>query len=145
MDYDFHENEDIETISDEREVDIFQHVVIDEHSYCRATNTLNCADCQSKGELIKSMGHKLSYLTQQVSTLLKSRATVCDKSTPMTFRKIKTDKKMNFYTGLSTIALFNAIFVLLKPYLPNITYWKGTKWTKLSTKVVKCLNAMNLY
>ena len=63
VDYDFHENEHIEAISNERQVDIFQHVVINEHSYCRATNTPNCADCQSKGELIKSMGHKLSYLT----------------------------------------------------------------------------------
>ena len=71
-----------------------------------------------KGELIKSMGYKLSYLTHQVSTLIKSRVTVSDKSTAMTFRKIKTDKKMNFYTGLSTIALFNATFLLSKPYLP---------------------------
>ena len=133
VDNDFHENEhNIETVSND-----IQHVVIDEHSYCRSTNTPKCADCQSKGELIKSMGYKLSYLTHQVSTLIKSRVTVSDKSTAMTFRKIKTDKKMNFDTGLSTIALFNATFLLLKPYLPNITYWKGTKWTKLSTKVVK--------
>lgn len=72
--------------------------------------------------------------------LLKSRTTVLDykhKSTPMTFRKIKTDKKMNFYTGISTIILFDTIFRLLKPYLPNITYWKGSKRTKVSTKVVK--------
>ena len=45
VDYDFHENEHIETISDEREVDVFQHVVINEHSYCWPTNTPNCVDC----------------------------------------------------------------------------------------------------
>ena len=82
------------------------------------------------------MRHELSYLTRQVNTLLKS-ITVAGKSTPITFRKIKIDKKMNFYTGMSTVALFNAIFTLLKPHLPNIIYWKGTKWTRLSTKIVK--------
>ena len=99
------------------------------------------------------MRHILSYLTRQVNTLLKS-ITVAGKSTPMIFRKIKTDKKMNFYTGMSTVALFNAMFTLLKPHLPNIIYWKGTKWTRLSTKVVKrtsyqkpknCHNVTNFY
>ena len=36
--------------------------------------------------------------------------------------KIKTDAKMNFYTGIQTIEMFNVIFILIKPYLPNIAY-----------------------
>ena len=36
---------------------------------------------------------------------------------------------MNFYTGISSIALFNIIFSLLYPYLPKIKYWRGRKTT----------------
>ena len=53
----------------------------------------------------------------------------------MTWRIIKNDTKMNFYTGIASIALFNAIQILLKTYCPNITYWQGVKRT--STKIVK--------
>ena len=39
----------------------------------------------------------------------------------------KTDEKMNFYTGVSTIKLFNAIFLIIAPYLPKLCYWRGPK------------------
>ena len=41
--------------------------------------------------------------------------------------KTKTDAKMRFYTGIASVALFNTIFTLIKPYIPHITYWKGSK------------------
>ena len=44
-----------------------------------------------------------------------------------TWKKIKTDAKIRFYTGIASIALFNTIFKLIKPYIPHITYWKGPK------------------
>ena len=34
---------------------------------------------------------------------------------------------MRFYTGISSVALFNTIFKLIKPSIPHITYWKGPK------------------
>ena len=34
---------------------------------------------------------------------------------------------MKFYTGIASVALFNAIFTLIKPYIPHITYRKGPK------------------
>ena len=34
---------------------------------------------------------------------------------------------MRFYTGIASAALFNAIFTLIKPYIPHITYSKGPK------------------
>ena len=39
--------------------------------------------------------------------------------------KTKTDAKMRFYTGIASVALFNTIFTLIKPYIPHITYWIG--------------------
>ena len=45
-----------------------------------------------------------------------------------TWKNIKTDAKMSCYIGISSVALFNTIFTLFKPYIPHITYWwKGSK------------------
>ena len=46
-----------------------------------------------------------------------------------TWKKIKTNAKIRFYTGIASVALFNTIFLLIKPYIPHITYWKGPKHT----------------
>ena len=32
---------------------------------------------------------------------------------------------MNFYTGLSSIEVFSAVFNLIEPYLRSISYWVG--------------------
>ena len=39
------------------------------------------------------------------------------KTSTFTWRKIKTDAKMKFYTGTNAIALFNKIFRLIQPCL----------------------------
>ena len=44
--------------------------------------------------------------------------------------KIKIDAKMRFYTGIASVALFNTVFTLMKPYMPHVTYWKGSKHAK---------------
>ena len=100
MDLIFHEDENIETIT-QTGVDVFQHV-IDDHSYCRDINTTKCADCESKGELIKSTGHKLSYLTRQVNTLLKS-ITVPGKSTPMKNKDRQENDFLHRYVNSSIV------------------------------------------
>ena len=38
-----------------------------------------------------------------------------------------TQKKMNFYTGLSSIKLSEAVYNLLSPYIARLLYWRGTK------------------
>ncbi|XP_057296043.1 uncharacterized protein LOC130624957 [Hydractinia symbiolongicarpus] len=53
----------------------------------------------------------------------------------MTWRIIKSDSKMNYYTGLSSIMLFNTLLLLLKPYLQQVNYWRGSKRACLSTKI----------
>ena len=39
----------------------------------------------------------------------------------------KGRQKMNFYTGLLSIKLFEAVYNLLSPYIPRLLYWRGTK------------------
>ena len=47
--------------------------------------------------------------------------------------KIKSNAKMEFYTGIQAVVLFNDLFLLIKPCLPNLVYWRGKKST-ISTK-----------
>ena len=42
-------------------------------------------------------------------------------------KKTKTDAKTRFYTGTASVALFNTISTLIKPYTPHITYWNRPK------------------
>ena len=48
---------------------------------------------------------------------------------PMSTSLIKTDSKMKFYSGIQSVA-----FALMKPFLPKLVSWRGTK-TIISTKV----------
>ena len=104
-----------------------------DHDYAKGVETAECPGCLSKRQLVKSMANKIKCLSNQVK-VFKLRQQSTTKGN-MSWRKIKTDAKMNFYTGIPSIAIFNALFFLLKPYCPNITYWQGAK--KTSTKIVK--------
>ena len=51
------------------------------------------------------------------------------------WHKAKINAKMNFYTGIQTIEMFNVILILIKNFLPNIVYWTApTKYTVTSWK-----------
>ena len=52
-----------------------------------------------------------------------------------TRRKVKTDAKMKFYTGINTIVLFNEVFRLVQPFSSDIIYWKRPKYEKNFSKV----------
>ena len=58
-----------------------------------------------------------------------------NKRSVFTWRKIKTDAKMNFYTGIQSIAMFNVLFLLLSPFLSKLRYWRGAKRTNTYSKV----------
>ena len=62
---------------------------------------------------------ELNSKKQKRSELLNS------KQSRFSWKKVKTAAKMNFYTGLSSIEVFIAVFNLIEPYLPSISYWVG--------------------
>ena len=51
-----------------------------------------------------------------------------------TWKKNKPDAKMWFYAGIASVALFNTIFILIRMYIPHITYWK---WSKHAMQILK--------
>ena len=98
-------------------------LVLDNYSYCWQKDTPKSLACVNQRNLIEVLVNEINELTLE-SELLK-RKILCYAITnrsSFTWRKIKTDAKTSFYTGIQTIESFNVIFILIKPYLPNIVY-----------------------
>ncbi|XP_004210617.3 uncharacterized protein LOC101241116 [Hydra vulgaris] len=100
---------------------------VSDHSYCSLQSSKVCKVCVDKSNLIESLISKVNTLTLTCQKLKRQKLFHSVKSSVFTWKKIKTDAKMNFYTGLSTIKLFESLFLLIKPYLPNLVYWSGPK------------------
>ena len=91
---------------------LFSSVVLDDHSYCWQKDTPKCLACVDQRNLIEVLVNEINE---------KSLCYANSNRSPFTWHKIKTDVKIN-YTGIQTIEMFNVIFILIKPYLPNIVY-----------------------
>ena len=82
--------------------------------YCLPPNKCPCMTCKDKDALIKSL---------QIKIKLRSTR----QGQHFSWKKIETDQKMNFYTGLSTISTFSVLFSLFHLNLSNMQYWRGTR------------------
>ena len=108
--------------------------VSSDHSYCAAGETLKCNTCTYKDSLIASYNNALQRLTKENQKLKREKLLRTNSNVPFSWTKIGSDRKMNFYTGLSSIKLFEAICQLLQPYLRQLSYWRGAKRV-ISSKV----------
>ena len=79
---------------------------VSDHSYCSIQSSKVCKVCVDKSNLIESLVSKVNVLTLTCQKLKRQKLFDSVKHSVFTWRKIKTDAKMNFYTGLSTIKLF---------------------------------------
>ena len=62
---------------------------------------------------------------------------------PFTAVSIKSDLKIKFYRGIQTVAVFNTIFSLIKPYVSKLVFWRGKK--VISSAVNKKYNTRFFY
>ena len=112
--------------------------VLDDHSYCWQKDTPKCLHCVDQRNLIEVLVNEINKLTLE-NKLLK-RKTLCYANinrSCFTWRKIKTDTKMNFYTGIQTTEMFNVIFILIKPHLPNTVYWTAPAKHRVTSPKIK--------
>ena len=100
---------------------------IDHNYYCVHKK---CEGCTDKDALVKSLVAKINKLTVRLRKI-KLKST---KYSPFSYKMIKTDARMTFYTGLSSIAQFDVIFGLLEPYLAHAYFWRGQR-RYVSTKM----------
>ena len=97
------------------------------HLYCFPNNSTPCYACQDKSNLAKALVSKINKSTFE-SKQLKHRSIM--KTSTFTWKKIKTDVKMKFYTAINTIVLFNKIFRLIQSFLSALVYWNKPKHEK---------------
>ena len=105
-----------------------------EHDYCFGKHSVKCHSCETKDHVIEALRRKVAALTLQARKL-KDKASQKPKNPPFSWTLIKSNLKMNFYTGTTSIAIFNAIFSLLYPYLKYIKPWRGSKEARRKSKV----------
>ena len=89
-----------------------------EHSYCRTPitdNRIDCESCNFKDALIISYNKNLQRLAKENRRLKREKLLRANTKVAFSHTTIKTDNKMNFYTGLSLVKLFENLFLLLLP------------------------------
>ena len=91
--------------------------------------TQHCKGCEEKSSLIgalikgvKTLAHERDELKSKVEELSSELRKAKCAERPLSWTNIKTNAKMKFYTGISTILLFSSLFDLIKPCLPNLIY-----------------------
>ena len=105
-----------------------------DHSYSLPAGVQLCPGCVDKNDVIDSLSKKVSLLKIDNQQLTREKILAATSKSFFSWRKIKSDAKMNFYTGLSSIQVFNTVFSLIEPILPQVRYWRGTNRIT-STKV----------
>ena len=111
--------------------------ILAEHSYAATSATKPCDSCKSKSNLISSLVGKINAMTlrQKKQSKTAARERAFRPKSNFTWRQIKTDQKMNYYTGISSVLIFNIIFQLIEPFTERICYWRGAKVARSSSKV----------
>eukprot|EP00112_Aurelia_sp_Birch-Aquarium-sp1_P004893 Seg1553.3 transcript_id=Seg1553.3/GoldUCD/mRNA.D3Y31 product="hypothetical protein" protein_id=Seg1553.3/GoldUCD/D3Y31 len=102
--------------------------------------------CLDKNSVLLSLANKVSSLTienkqlqeryENVNEELKVLQLKKKSRKPFSAAAIISDSKMRFYTGIQTILIFNALYLLMKPYVCKLQYWRG-KNSVLTSKVKK--------
>ena len=107
-------------------------IILGDHTYCLPNNSTPCYACQDKSNLVKALVSKINKLTSENKHL---KYISIMKTSTFTWRKIETDAKIKFYTGINTIVLFKKIYRLIHPFVTDVIHWKGSKHAKNFSKV----------
>lgn len=96
-----------------------------------------CESCLDNSKIISSLTSKTTKLDIENRKLNADISMLSDKvknleinkrsRKPFTSSAIKSDAKMRFYTGIQTILGFIALYSILKPHVPLLLYWRGSK------------------
>lgn len=118
---------------------------LSDHSYLATPQSKPCQKCKDKDNLINSLVGKVNKLSAELKRASREKM-FKTKSSFFNWRNIKTDAKMNFYTGIQSIAMFNTLFLLLSPYLPKLKYWRGAKrsFSKIKRRFVNASSATKI-
>ena len=94
-----------------------------------------CDGCFAKETLVGKKKGEIIKLCKQLKQVRTAYKKECETSKPFSISDIETDQKMNFYTGITSLIIFESLY---KTLIPSITFWRGTK--KVVSQKVKSLN-----
>ena len=76
---------------------------------------------------IKTLKIEDNILKDKIKASKQSIKILVQRHDKFTWKKLKLMQNMRFYNGIVSVALFNKIFTLIKPYIPHTMCWKGPK------------------
>lgn len=91
-----------------------------DHEYSSA-----CLSCEEKSCTIAALRKQIKALQSDIIIQKKLSSNISNN-----FRcenVFKSDKSVRFYTGIPSVASFNAMFLIIKPKVQTLRYWKGPK------------------
>ena len=98
-----------------------QHV----HGFAIEEHDSACQSCKDKAATITMLSKEVDTPRKENEGLHRKILSKKNKIATFFHYRIKTDEKMNLYTGIFSIPLFNVIFSLLSLYLPKLKYLRG--------------------
>ena len=90
-------------------------IIPGDDTYCLSNNSTPCYTCHDKSNIVKALVLRINLTLENKQ--VKHRSII--KTSTFTWRKIKTDAKMKFYTEINTIVLFNKILRIMQPFLTD--------------------------
>ena len=118
----------------EDEIHIQQHHCVAED--VEGNSSDRCLSCKEKQAAIDCLQKQVASLENDKITMGFTMNKLCEevkslklKASKQAFSSssIKRDSRMKFYTGIPSVMVFNTLFLLLKPCIPNLVYWRGSK------------------
>ena len=93
--------------------------------------------CMDKNSVILSLSKETNRLSFENDKMQQNIKTLCNEIESMHLEKkqrqsfsvicIRTEKKMRFFTRIQSLAIFNAVYDILKPHVSKVLNWRGSK------------------
>lgn len=106
-----------DTISNAETIE-YSAVATTQQPVCDHDYVSSCVSCADKDKIINDLRQKVRKLENQI---------VQNTPKPKLHEVLKSDKACKFYTGIPTVAAFNALYKVIEPQIPKIRHWKGPK------------------
>ena len=90
------------------------------HFYSMNEENMSLPSYSNWADEIKALKIGSNILKSKIKTFKRPVKVLVRRHDKFTWKKIKTDAKMRFYTGIASVSLFNAFFTLIKPYRPHM-------------------------
>ena len=98
-----------------------------DHWYCNNEESMFLPSYSDLVDEIKALKIENNIFRDKIKASKGPIKVLVQQHDKFTWKKINTDPKIRFYTGIASVALFNTIFTLSKPYIHTYLVFERTK------------------